>query len=190
MTEITQAIVTSPLEGANAVNGAVSLHEMPLSGKLVLRGELSDSAFVAACEQILGAAPQSNLAPPQTLSAGTLYWMGPNEWVLHCSLEAVGDLIAAFEVARSNAHLSAVDVSDYYVVIRLAGEASRAVLSRGTPLDMHASQFKVGDATPTRFAKCSVLLHAQDVNTFDLQVRWSHAKYLWQYLAQAASQYN
>lgn len=190
MTEMTQAIAASPLANMAALNGAVSLSELPLCGKINLRGELSDAAFVAACEQVLGAAPQASLAPPQQLNAGSLYWTGPNEWMLHCALEATADLLAQLEAARAQAHLAAVDVSDYYVVLRLQGEQARAVLSRGTPLDMHPSQFKAGDATPTRFAKCSVLLHARADDCFDLQVRWSHAAYLWQFLAQAASQYN
>lgn len=183
-------LAASPLAAFAAVQGGVSLQERPLCGKITLRGELGDAGFVAACEQALGAAPQASLAPPQALSAGTLYWMGPNEWLLHCELSEVPTLLTALAQAAQGAHLAAVDVSDYYLVLRLQGADARDVLTRGTPLDVHPQVFTAGEAVNTRFAKCSVLLYAVADDCFDLQVRWSHAEYLWQFIEQAASQYN
>lgn len=190
MSELNQAVAATPLGHLAAIDGAIKLQERPLCGKLTLRGEPSDAAFVAACEAVLGAAPQASIGPPQALDAGTLYWVGPNEWLLHTELERVGELQGALAAAAEGAHLAAVDVSDYYTVVRLEGEQARAVLSRGTPLDTHPRALKAGDAPCTRFAKCSVVLHAHSDTCFDLQVRWSHAEYLWGYLAQAASQLN
>lgn len=190
MTDMTHAVARSPLAQMAPVTGAVSLTELPLCGKVTLRGELADTAFVAACEQVLGVAPQATLAPPQSCTAGTLYWIGPNEWQLFCDLDKTAQIVADLEGTRSEAHLSAVDVTDYYVVLRLEGELARSVLSRGTPMDMHTQAFLAGDARATRFSKCSVLLHSHSDTCFDVQVRWSHAEYLWQFIAQAASQYN
>ncbi|MGB0867105.1 MAG: sarcosine oxidase subunit gamma [Granulosicoccaceae bacterium] len=184
-----QAVAASPLSKMQAVGGEMTLVELPRCGKLSLRGEPSDAAFVAACEQVLGVAPQATLAPPQHVDTGTLFWIGPNEWLLHCADELTAQLQQQLQQVAEGAHMAVVDVSDYYVLVRLEGDDARAVLSRGTPLDMHAKAFKVGEAVSTRFAKCSVLIHAQSDNCFDVQVRWSHAEYLWQFIAQAASQY-
>ncbi len=190
MTISTAAVATTPLSHLQRIAGNVALSERELCGKVSLRGELEDSAFVAACEKVLGSAPQPTLNKPQQLAAGTLYWIGPSEWLLHCDIDTAAETVLSLQQAAEGAHLSTVDVSDYYVVLRLEGVYAREVLSRGTPLDVHPRSFQQGEAVSTRFAKCSVLLHAHDDSCFDLQVRWSHAEYLWQFIAQAASQYN
>ena len=82
------------------------------------------------------------------------------------------------------------DVSDYYVVMRLSGPEARVVLAKGSPFDVHPRSFDVGACAQTRFANASILLRlVGEAPTFDIQVRWSFAPYLWDYLVDASREY-
>ena len=82
---------------------------------------------------------------------------------------------------------AATDVSHAFQLITVAGPHARALLARGTPLDLHATRFPAGACAQTRFARAHVLIHAVDAApTFHVQVRRSLARYLWDYLAAVA----
>jgi len=68
-----------------------------------------------------------------------------------------------------------------------ARRAARGVLAQGCPLDLHPRAFRAGACAQSLLAGIDVLLHQRDdAPSYDLQVRWSHAAYLWAWLAAAA----
>ena len=181
---------SSPLEGLPSAAGGISLTECPDIGKLNVRGNAGDSQFLRGIKTVLGVdLPKA----PNTVTlknATTIFWMGPDEWLIHSPQTEPEPLIRQLRQEFTSQHVALTDVSDYYVVLRLSGARTREVLSKGTPFDLNPGVFQPGDCAQTRFGHAGVLLHCVDSNsTIDIQVRWSFAEYLWLFLVESASEY-
>ncbi len=179
-------VKTSPLQGMASPETGVTLSEAPFVGKVNLRGNAGDNAFAEAVAKVLGGSLP--LEPNTVASHGdyTVFWLGPDEWLIHTPENGEGALIEALNNALAGQHAAVTDVSDYYVVIQMRGEKAADVLSRACPLDLHERVFKAGDCAQTVFAHASVLLHKLDGQSYDVQVRWTYAQYLWTYFSEAA----
>ena len=186
-------IQRSPLERfAGQAGGGLQLREITGQTLVNLRGAADDKKFWAAIKKAAGAADELPPAANQSVAIknGAMFWLGPDEFQIRlfefnkAAAQTVRQLHSAAEAA---AHAAAVEVSDYYTVIQLAGERARDGLAAGCPLDLHPRAFAVGDCAQSRFAKAAVLLWLRDDKpTFELQVRWSYAAYVWNYLRAAA----
>ncbi|MEQ8666494.1 MAG: sarcosine oxidase subunit gamma family protein [Rhodospirillales bacterium] len=197
----------SPLSGLISPVGGISLTEVPLVGKINIRGDSDDPVFAKGVAEAVGVrlptAPNTVSERPGTglpdaeateHRAGpghnVIYWLGPDEWLVHTPPNGEGALVGTLRDKLSGVHAAVTDVSDYYVVIDLAGRHARDVLMRGTPFDVHADVFKPGQCAQTVFVKASILLHCMtDAPSYRLQVRWTYAQYLWNYLATVARQW-
>ena len=103
-------------------------------------------------------------------------WLGPDEWlVLHpCGAEPG----------------STVDVSDTRVVLAVTGPHARSVLAHGCALDLHPAAFPVGSCAQTMLAKAAVVvMMVADDPVFWLLVRSSFARYVLEWLDDAAVEY-
>ena len=178
-------VKTSPLQGMVSPAHGVTLTEAPFVGKVNIRGDANDPAFVAGVAAVLGVEPP--LEPNKVASHGAYkaFWLGPNEWLVHTPEDGEAALIGALHIALGELHTAVTDVSDYYVVIQMRGEKAADVLARACPLDLHPRVFPKGGCAQTVFAHASIMLH-QVEDGFDIQVRWTYARYLWNYLAEAA----
>ena len=175
--------LTSPCYARETIEGTDSLREMGLKGKLNIRGDASNSAFTGAIVETLGLELPATANTFSEYQSRRLYWLGPDEWLLHCDLDETETLQASLENALADAHLAITDVSDYYTVLRLRGPNARALIRKGCPLDLHHESFPKGNVAQTRFGHASVLLrYRDDGETWDIQVRWSYAEYGWDYL--------
>lgn len=188
--EAFQPVKYSPLSGLASPDAGIALSDRARLGKINVRGNPDNAEFRAGIEQAL------NMALPLAANTicgddrHTLFWLGPNEWLLHCPEDTQSEMAAALRQALHGLHAAVTDVTDYYVVIRLSGEKAREVLSKGTPFDVHHTVFQPGQCAQTCFGHASILLHCVDSSpVFDLQVRWSFAEYLWMYLVDAAREY-
>jgi len=180
---------TSPLAGLPGPAAGVSLEERADLGKVSLRGDAADGGFAGAVEGVLGCAPP---VEPNTVRQGsdcTIFWLGPDEWQVHCAEGARDALLDGLRRALEGRHSAVVDVSDYYVVMRLAGTKTLEVLSKGTPLDLHPRSFPEGACAQTRFGHATVMLHKVAHDVVDIQVRWSFAEYVWCYIVGGAQEY-
>jgi sarcosine oxidase subunit gamma len=182
---------SSPLSGrAGVAGGGVAIAERPLLGKVIVRGGISDAAFVDAVAEAAGTPLPTD---PNTVSTGdgmSIYWLGPDEWQIVTDENAAAPLAAALTERLADVHAAVVDVTDYYVTIRATGTRARDVLVKGTPFDLHPTLFAAGQCTQTRLAHATVLIHAvDDTPTYDLQIRWSMAEYLLDWLEDAALEY-
>ena len=177
---------TSPAYNRERIPGPNSLVEMPWCGKITLRLNPENSRTLKKMAAVLGVELPLQAT---TVSSGvnvTVYWMGPNEWLVHCGIGEVSELMEKLSEVMEGIHHAVVDVSDYYTVLKLEGPDAAALLARGCPLDLDSTVFESGACAQTRFGHASVLLHkAEDASSFRIQVRWSYTEYVWDYIASA-----
>jgi len=182
-------VKAGPLAGLPGPAGGIALEERTFLGKINLRGNGADETFTAAVRGVVDCAPPSE---PNTVASGggnTVFWLGPDEWLVHCAEDRRPALVDGLTAALRGQHSAVVDVSDYYVVMRLSGTRTREVLSKGTPLDLHPRAFPTGTCAQTRFGHATVLLHKLEQDVVDLQVRWSFAEYVWSYVVDGTREY-
>ena len=177
----------SALWDVTPLSGRATLAELGPVGKIDLR--LDPENAEAACT--VRAATGIDLpVMANTVSEGKarrVFWLGPDQWLLHCPLEEAGACVRRLEEGLTSTHHAVTEVSDETTSLRLGGPACLDVMYQGCPIDLHPSVFPVGSCARTMFAKAPVLLHAVDeAPTFDLHVRRSCADYLWRYLDEAA----
>lgn len=177
---------TSPLQGIASPAHGITLAEIPFVGKVNLRGNAGNNAFTSAVTTVLGGQLPQEANTVSSYGDYTIFWLGPDEWLVHTPEDGEKNLIGDLHVALDDQHAAVTDVSDYYVVIRVRGAKAADVLSRACPLDLHPRAFKAGGCAQTVFAHASVLLHKIDEQTYDVQVRWTYAQYLWTYFSEAA----
>jgi sarcosine oxidase subunit gamma len=123
------------------------------------------------------------LPPPRRAGEGdvTALWIGPRRWLL-VAREGTGLL------QRADAEAGVfVDQSEGRTVLRLSGAPARDVLAKGTGIDLDASAFGAGNCAATLLAHVGVVLHAVNAETFDLYVPRSYARYVWEWLHEAAA---
>ena len=192
----TAAVCRTPLADCPPVSGnRFSLCEIPFTGKIILRGKADDTAFANAIQNTLGMTLPVQPNTAATNNGETLLWLGPEEWLLWTTDDNRQRQLDTLNAALASAHTAVVDVSDYYTIIRLSGKNADAVLAHGCPLNLDDTFTQNRQCAQSRFRNAAILLVKTDVNnSFDLQVRWSFARYLWDYLnkvgkmADAASQ--
>jgi len=186
----------SALAGRAPIDGDLCLRELPWCGKINLRGDPGDANFTRAAAEALGVAlPLApNTVAADARAAVTVFWLGPDEWLIHCPLADADKLLQELRRRLAALHCAVTEVTDYYTVLELRGVDAAAVLARGCPLDLHARAFPAGSCAQSRFGNASVLLHrpaapdgggdsSADSTVFWIQVRWSFTEYVWDYLA-------
>lgn len=182
----------SPLAPLDIIHGGPSdagvvLTEIPFRTKLVLRGELSERAFVSAVKSVLGATPP---AEPNTVAAAKdirILWTGPDEWMVYGD-EA--DLAARLAKKLEGQHAAVTEVTEHHTMIRLSGRHARDVMAKGCAIDLHPREFGPGRCAQSHIGRVTVLFDQLDeVPTYDILVRSSFAEYLWTYLEDAGLEY-
>lgn len=178
--------IRTALSDAKPVSGEHTLIEIPLNGKINLRGNPDNAAFIKGVEDALGLAlpPVANTV---TSSADLrIFWLGPDEWLIHLPLEAVEEKINTLRETLDSQHVAITEVSDYFSVLELSGSQAREIIASASPFDTRAQHFKTGQCTQTRFGHASILLWPLDhTPAFGLQVRWTFAQYVYGYLTQS-----
>lgn len=180
------------LEARAAAGNAASCiryAENGLRGHINLRGDAADPAFAHAVARVL-ATPLPTV--PNTTRNGdrcTLYWLGPDEWLVATSGEHAAPVAQALRDALAGVHSSVTDVSGGQTVLVLRGAAVRDLLARGCPLDLHAATFAPGACAQSHLAKAAVLLRPLPDHGMEVIVRRSFADYLWAWIEVAAAEY-
>jgi sarcosine oxidase subunit gamma len=166
----------------------LSIREQQTPG-LVRLQLLEDSAELRV---MIGAATGVTLAGPGSLSANAdlrCIWVAVGEWLWLTTPGGEVGLIARLAQCCGESAVSTT-VTDARVCVRVQGDSARALLAKGTGLDVHAAAFAVGRCTSTRFAQITVMIAREDGDAcFDLYVDRSQAAYLWQWLLDAAVEF-
>ena len=179
---------SSPLKGCAVESEPILLVERTGLGTLSLRG--SGPAFMAATGDSLGVPLP---AEPNTTSAcgrALALWLGPDEWLVRLPVTDVGPRLAALRRNLAGRRASVVDVSDRDCIIRISGDAARDILAAGCPLDLHPRVFRPGACARSHCCRIPILVDRVDEgSTFDLQTPRSYAGDLWEFLAEASSEF-
>jgi sarcosine oxidase, subunit gamma len=172
----------------------VRLGERQDLGKIDLRGDPHDRAFMAAVGRVLDLLlPTEPCTSAVKAQIGAL-WLGPDEWLVTCPASEVSGLVGALRGALVDIHAAITDLTDGRVALRVAGPSARDVLAKGTPLDLHLRAFPPGPCAGTLLAKATVVIHLLDDDpdrgpSFDVYVARSFAHYLWTWLEDAGREY-
>ncbi len=173
---------------AGRANAGVILRDRKLLGHLTLRGHASDPAFAGAVHHATG------LELPEALAVvyngdTSLQWLGPDEWLL---IVPGGEEFAAeqrLREATAGQHVAIVNVSGGQSILELRGPNVRDVLMKSTSYDVHPSNFPVGKAVGTVFAKSQLVIRRTGEETWELLIRRSFADYWWLWLQDASAEY-
>ena len=190
-----EALLSRPaLEPRHLRPRGVRLGERTGLGKIDLRGDPHDRAFMAA----VGRALDLLLPSEPCTSAGkeqiAALWLGPDQWLVTCPAREMARLTSSLREALADVHGAVTDVSDARVALRLAGPSARDVLAKGCPLDIHPRAFPVGSCAQSLLAKASALIHllgddGERGPSFDVHVARSFADYVWMWLEDAGREY-
>ncbi len=189
------ATARSPLAGlVGPSSGAVFFEERPLIGKLSLRGDAGDPAFADAAAKTLGVALPTEPTTFVETDRYRVHWIAYDTWSIWTAEGEEGPLKEALETALADVHHAVVDVSDYYTVIRVSGPKARALLAKGCPLDLHPRVFTPGMCAGSVYHHAGIFVAqvaADDdgAASYDVQIRWSFAQYLWDYFTDGAREW-
>lgn len=190
MAEITLA--RTALDPAHLRPRGIRLGERRELGKIDLRGDPADRAFMTAVGRVLDVLLPTEPCTSAAKGEIAALWLGPDQWLLTCPRVDAGSLITTLGEALSGVHAAVTDTSDGRVAFRIAGPSARAVLAKGCPLDLHPRAFASGSAAQSLLAKAAVLIHLVEDHpspTFDVYVARSFAHYLWLWLDDAGREY-
>ncbi|MGH6942932.1 MAG: sarcosine oxidase subunit gamma [Geminicoccaceae bacterium] len=172
----------------------VRLAERGGLGKLDLRGDPTDRAFMAAVGRCLDLLLPTE--PDASAAKGTVtaLWAGPDHWLLTCPASAVAALMERLRDALEGAHAAITEVTDGRIALRLAGPNARDVLAKGCPVDLHVRAFAAGRCTQSLLAKASVLIHLVEDDpragpAFDVYVARSFSHYVFAWLEDAGREH-
>ncbi len=174
---------------AVAEKSSVTVEVIPNLDYINLRGDPADNVFVSAVNQVLH---QKIPLESNTFSTGisTVYWLGPDEWLIVTPGGERPTMPALLEDALSGMHASLNVLSGGQVALRISGDNAAAVLVKGCTLDLHPRSFATGQCAQTGLAKASILISKfDDVPTFEVFVRRSFAEYLALWLQHAGAGY-
>lgn len=156
-----------------------------------LRGPADDPAFLEAVAERIGARlpPTTNVAT----SAGshTLLCLGPDRWWILSSPEAAPSFESNLKAALAGTVSAVTDLSHGWVMVRVRGPATRAVLAKLCSLDLHPRAFKPGRCAQTELRGLPIVLRALDeaAPAFDLFFQRSYARSIWDWLIDASAEF-
>ena len=164
------------LAGKGPASAGVTVREKKLLGHLTLRGDAKDPAFAGGVHKALGL----ELPVALTLVAAgdtSLQWLAPDEWLLIVPSGSEFAVEQKLREALDGQHISIVNVSGGQTLLELSGPKVREVLMKSTSYDVHPSNFPVGKAVGTHFAKSQLV------------IRRSFSDYFWLWLQDASAEY-
>jgi len=172
---------------ADKSEDSIQVSLFPNMNLINLRGNPQDQSFRDNTETTLG---QSLPVTPNSMSRKnhSIYWLGPDEWLI-ASTEH-DDIVSQLE-SRLAGHFFAVNPQHGGLsFMTLTGTDVPGMLAKGTTLDLHPREFKVGDCAQSGLAKASMLLACSDkLPVFDLVVRRSFTEYVALWLDHAGREF-
>jgi len=127
-------------------------------------------------------------ATAAALTGYTAQWAGPDQYFVLAEGRGEGALYR--EIKAKLAGLASVtDQSHGRVIIRIAGPKARAVLAKGTPVDLHPAEFPVGKSALTQMAHVGVHLTRVGEDAYDLSVFRGFSESFWGWITEQAEEF-
>lgn len=180
-------LIQVEFEELDLTSNKLQVQELPFQGHINLRGCLNNKDFVSATERILGLSLEMENNTFVENDFYTLLWYGPDEWLI---LTRPGEEMALLESLRSalgETFAAVTDVTGGNTVLEISGSSGRDLLSCGSMIDFHPSNFSAGSCVQTLFAKTNVtILHLSKKDVYRMILRRSFADYLGTWIIDAA----
>jgi methylglutamate dehydrogenase subunit D len=118
----------------------------------------------------------------------SFHWCGAEQY--YAIADGLGEGAFYRDLKETLAGLAACsDQSHGRVIIRVAGPKARAVLGKGTPVDLHARAFAVGDSAVTQMAHVGVHLTRTGDDSFELSVFRGFSANFWDWLTTMSEEF-
>lgn len=170
-------------------DAGVLLSEIAFLGYLNLRGNPDDTVFCTVCERVLSCALPTQPNTVSTADSVSVYWLGPDEWLIITSAEQCASLERSLRQAFGQITAAVTDISSGQTLIRIAGEQAVWVLRKACTLDLHSGVLSSETCQQTVLANVDVIVRLRSDHAYELIVRRSFAEYLWRWLQDAAQEY-
>ena len=181
----------SPLSQKEKItSNNIRLQQIEFLGKLNLRLQEDDAEVRQIVEEYLNYNLPKIAGEVTGNNETRVLWLGPNEYLILCENEKKDNIINELNISLTNSFYSIVDVSDYYLTMRLSGPKSIDVLTKACPLNFEHALTKGNTCAQSYISKATVLIdRLSDDLVFDISVRWSFADYLWDWLADSSNEF-
>lgn len=168
----------------------LSIKENAFLGYVNVRGEYANPHFMSAVKHVLKIPLPITANTFSETEDKTVLWLGPNEWLVVALAANCFELVSELQTKLTNVFSAVTDVSGAYTVLEVSGNSARALLLKGSPLDLHHRVFSVGQCAQSVMAKTNVILwQTHDKPVYKIIVRRSFADYLGLWLLDAAREY-
>ena len=117
-----------------------------------------------------------------------IHWAGAEQYFAIADGKPEGALYSELR-EKLEGLASVTDQSHGRVIIRIAGPKARNVLAKGTPLDLHSSEFPIGKSALTQMAHVGVHLTRTGEDAFELSVFRGFAESFWEWLTAQAAEF-
>lgn len=114
------------------------------------------------------------------LKGVAVQWAGPDQYFVLAEGAFMPELDGIASVS---------DQSHGRVVIRISGPKARQVLAKGTPVDLHPSEFPVGKSALTQMAHVGVHLTRVGADSYDLSVFRGFSESFWEWLSEQSEEF-
>lgn len=115
-------------------------------------------------------------------------WTGPDQYFVQAVNMTEGMLHASLK-ENLDSIASVSDQSHGRVVLRIVGPKARAILAKGTPIDLHPAEFPEGKSAVTQMAHVSVHLTRTGQDEFMLSVFRGFSESFWEWLTSQAAEF-
>lgn len=176
------------LAKAGPKQGGVHLCERKFLGHLTLRCNANSAEQTDTVEKILGVKlPVSALSSSESDDV-SVYWISPDEWLILVPGATTYDVECEFR-NQMVGHYSLVNSSGGSTVLNVSGDQVVELLKKSTPIDFHLTEFPVGKAISSVFAKSTAVICRKGETSFDLVIRRSFSDYVWLWIQDATLEY-
>ncbi len=170
-------------------SGGIQARERRFLGYLNLRGDATDVRFVAAIQAITCA--DLPLVPNATANGtdNSIYWLGPDEWLIVTSAGHVRALSQKIRSALPDIFYALTDISSGLTSVALSGNPICELLAKECALDFDIRSFPAKTCAQSKLAKTPILIRRTDFDSFEVVIRRSFAEYFWLWLEDASAEY-
>ena len=118
----------------------------------------------------------------------SFHWCGADQYYAIAEGKGEGELYRELKALLVGL-ASCSDQSHGRVILGIAGPKARALLAKGTPIDLHPSVFGPGKSAVTQMAHVGVHLIQTDEDAFELSVFRGFSENFWEWLTEQAEEY-
>lgn len=155
--------------------------------KLQLQTRPNTNVHMVELERMLGL-PLPEGPQEKVEDIFTIYWNGPNNWLILNPTVNLDNIEVAFRKAVCGATCAVTYMTDAYSIIEVSGNEAIERISEGCSVDLDINAFTPGHYVLTRLQNLAVIIHKlNDARSIRILVDRSMARFLWDWLGESIS---